>query len=199
MTTKPSKELTLTDQLSRLSLLQACRLLGENGNRLIQAGAKYEIDIDEQVSWTGKVFRLWLPDTGTNGNGAAVTIRRADEGRRQLRWSCSACEAACEHACSFSLILEEKTVLAAPPPDRAPVVPGKEELVHWLDERASGRARRNEVRRSSGMLWTDYTVISAISGKTYRVALRGRNAGSHTRAGLRPTPASAHHPCAGQV
>jgi hypothetical protein len=120
MTTKASGISALTDQLSRLSFLQACRLLGENGNRLIQAGARYEIDIDEQVSWNGEAFRLWLPDTGTNGNGAAVTITRADEGRQRLRWKCSACETVCEHAgAAFSLILEEKTVLglAAQPPE----------------------------------------------------------------------------------
>ena len=165
MTTKPSGMLTLTDQLSRLSFLQACRLLGENGNRLIQAGARYEIDIDAQVSWNGEVFRLWLPDTGTNGDGAAVTITRANEGRQRLRWSCSACETACEHAgAAFSLILEEKTTLrlAAPPRDRVSVESLSEEALvrKALDERAE-RARDEKMKVRSAdpeHPWTDYTV-----------------------------------------
>lgn len=184
MTTKPRGALTLTDELSRLSFVQACKLLGERGNKLIQAGATYEIDIDEQVSWNGAVFRLLLPGPGANGDGAAVTITRAADARQRLRWSCSVCETPCEHAgAAFSLILEEKTALglAAPPPERTPVESlGEEELVRKaLDERAArSREEKMKVRSADpGRPWTDYTVISTASGKMYRVALRGEERG----------------------
>ncbi len=185
MTTKASTELTLNDRLSQLSFLQACRLLGEDGDKLIQAGAKYEINIDEQVSWSGDLFRLWLPGLGIPGDDVAVTITQTDDGRQRLRWHCSACETACEHAgAAFSLILEEKTALrlAAPPPDRTPLEGlGEEELVRKaLDERTE-RAREEKMKVRSvdpERPWTDYTVISAASGKTYRVALRGEERGA---------------------
>lgn len=120
MTTKTSRELTLHDRLSRLSFVQACKLLGENGKTLIQAGARYEIDIDEQVSWSGEALRLRLASP-TSARDATVTIMRAEDGRQALRWNCSACQTACEHAgAALSLILEEKTALglAAPPSHR---------------------------------------------------------------------------------
>jgi hypothetical protein len=185
MTTKASRELTLNDRLSRLGFLQVCMLLGENGKQLIHAGAKYEINIDEQVSWNDEVFRLWLPAPESTGNGVAVTITQADAGRQRLQWNCSACETACEHAgAAFSLILEEKIALrlAAPPPDRTPMESlGEEELVRKaLDERAErAREEKMQVRSTTPERpWTDYTVISASSGKTYRVALRGEERGA---------------------
>ncbi|MDA0337460.1 MAG: hypothetical protein O2782_20040 [bacterium] len=54
--------LTLQDRLSRLTYLRACKLLGEEGKRLIQLGGTYEIDIDEQVTMDGDVFRVRLPE-----------------------------------------------------------------------------------------------------------------------------------------
>ena len=184
MTTKTSRELTLNDQLSRLGFLQACKLLGENGKTLIQAGARYEIDIGEQVSWSGETFRLRLPSP-TSASGVAVTIARADDERQGLRWNCSACETACEHAgAAFSLILEEKTALglAAPPPERTAVESlGEEQLVRNAIEQRAERAREEKMRVRSadpGRPWTEYTTISAASGKTYRVALRGEERGA---------------------
>ena len=183
MTTRMSRKLSLRDRLSRLGFAEASKLLGENGKALIQAGARYEIAIDDQVSWTGGAFRLRLP--GPFGNkDVVVTIVRPPDKTRWLGWSCSDCEIACEHAgAAFSLILEEKTALglAAPPPDRTPVESlGDEELVERaLDERAA-RAREERMRVRSvdpRRPWTDYTVTSTQSGKTYRVALRGEERG----------------------
>ena len=42
---KKTKHLTLRDRLSRLNYLQACRLLGPEGDKLIQQGSKFDIDI----------------------------------------------------------------------------------------------------------------------------------------------------------
>jgi superfamily II DNA or RNA helicase len=183
MTTKTIRELSLHDRLSRLGFLHACKLLGENGKELIQAGAGYEIDIGEQVSSSGERFRLQLPGATFSGD-AVVTITRADDARQWLRWSCSACETACEHAgAAFSLILEEKMALglAAPPPERTPVESlGEEELVRKALEDRAARAREERMKVRSadpGQPWTDYTAISAASGKTYRVALRGEGRG----------------------
>ena len=46
MKTKKSAHLTLKDRLSRLSFQQACKLLGTEGEQMIQEGGKCEIDVD---------------------------------------------------------------------------------------------------------------------------------------------------------
>jgi SNF2 family DNA or RNA helicase len=84
---------------------------------------------------------------------------------------------------AFSLILEEKLALglAAPPKPRVPMESlGEAELVaKALAERAErARAEKMLVKSADGSRpWTDYTVTSRLSGKTYRVSIRGLQAG----------------------
>src|SRR5947207_15053975 len=99
----------------------------------------------------------------------------------RLHWSCTACESLCEHiGAAFSLILDEKMTLglAAPPPERVPVESlTEQELIERAIEERLERARTERMTVQSAnpeQPWTDYTVASTISGKTYRVALRGR-------------------------
>ena len=167
------RELTLKDRLSRLTFAQACKLLGPGGDRLIRAGGGWEIDIDEQVYLGDDLFRLRL-------DGAVVTITPISSARDRLHWNCTRCHGACEHVgAAFSLVLEEKMALglAVPPPERVPVESlGEKELIARAvaerDERS--RAERMTVRPAEPkVLWTDYLVTNAVSGKTYRVALRG--------------------------
>jgi len=171
--TKTRDDLTLRDRLSRLSFTQACKLLGEDGKRLIRQGGQYEIDIDDHVSMDAQAFRLRLPE-------CVVTIALAMDARQRLRWSCTMCSNACEHVgAALSLILEEKTALglAAPPVEREPVESlSEEELIDQALEERRERAKGERMRVTSTepkKLWSDCTVTSALSGKTYRVALRG--------------------------
>ncbi len=84
---------------------------------------------------------------------------------------------------AFSLILEEKLALglSAPPPERQPVESlSDEELVKQAIEERAERARTEKMQLKSmdkDTLWTDYTITSHSSGKSYRVALRGWNRG----------------------
>jgi len=169
--------LTLKDKLSRLTYGRACKLLGPDGRSLIREGGKYEIDIEEQVFLNNDLFRLTLDE-------AVASIVLDDGARQRLHFSCSRCAAACEHVgAAFSLILEEKVALglAAPPRERKPIESlDEEELVQRAIAEREERARTERmVLRSmdSDKLWTDYTVTNSISGKTYRVALRGWNRG----------------------
>ena len=174
MTSRNGSTLTLKDRLSRLTFQQACRILGPEARRLIMQGGKIEIgDFSEQVSLSADAFRVLLPQ-------ATVAISLADDRRQGLRFCCTGCEVACEHAgLAFSLILEEKTTLglAAPPRVRTPVESlGERELVERAIKERSERARAEKMQLSSSdpkRLWTDYTVTSRESGKTYRLALRG--------------------------
>ena len=114
----------------------------------------------------------------------AVTIRLMSESYDRLHWSCTACESLCEHVgAAFSLILDEKMTLglAAPPPERVPVESlGEQELIERAIEERRERARTERMTLKSSdpdQPWTDYMVASTISGKTYRVAVRGREPG----------------------
>lgn len=177
MLTKASTELTLFDTLSRLSFTRAVKLLGPEGNRLIAAGGKYEIDIATQVKFDQNQFRLAI-------DGSAVTFRLSPQERDRLEWRCNTCRVPCEHAgAAFSLILEEKLALglAAAPAEASPVEgDGEEALVARALAEREERAKTEKMRITSAdpdQLWTEYTVTNAASGKSYRVTLRGWQAG----------------------
>lgn len=90
MTTKKTNELTLKDRLSRLTYRQAIRLLGEEGNALSRRGGKYDIRLDEQVSFGGDLFCF---DFGH----ARVTISQSPSRTQKLDLRCSSCDTPCEH------------------------------------------------------------------------------------------------------
>jgi len=185
MATKKSSDLTLKDKLSRLRYRGACALLGARGAELIRrGGAAYAIDVAADVSLGANRFELRLPRAGGRGGEARVTITLADDARRRLCWRCSACDGACEHVgAALSLVLEEKLVLglAAPPPERVPAEAlSDEQLIARALEERSERARSEKMTLRAakpGTLWSDYTITSAESGKTYRLALRGAERG----------------------
>ena len=168
------KELTLKDRLSRLTFAQARTLLGPDGNRLIMQGGKLGIaSIEDDVYLGDDLFRLSV-------RGAVVTITLMAQARKRLHFNCSKCEIVCEHVgAAFALILEEKTVLglAKPPVERVPAesLSEAELIARALDDRQErAKAERMTVKStSSRTLWTDYIVTNALSGKSYRVALRG--------------------------
>ena len=174
MTTRKSTKLTLRDKLSRLTLREAAKLLGPEGERLIRLGGTFDIvDFPGQARLSHDRFELRLPE-------ARVTISLKDDARRRLHWHCDACSTACEHAgAAFSTILEEKTALglAAPPPERSPVEHlGERELIRRAMDERRERARGEKMTLRSmnpQRLWTDYIITSAVSGKSYRVAVRG--------------------------
>ena len=165
--------LTLKDRLSRLTFRQACRLLGSEGESLIRKGGQYEIDLDEQVYLGDDLFRVRLRD-------AVVTVTLMAQARQRLHWNCTQCNGICDHVgAAFSLILEEKMALglAAPPRERVPVESLSEKELLSLaiaERRERAQSERMTVRSTDpGVLWTDYLVTNAESGRTYRVALRG--------------------------
>lgn len=167
------KSPSLKDKLSRLTFLQACTWLGPGGEILIRAGAKHDIDVAEQVRLLEDQFTLTLDE-------AVATITVDPMRPRSVRLACSACSTTCEHlGAALSLILEEKLSLglSVPPPERVPIenLSDKELVEQALDDRRERAETEAMTLRSAGksLLWTDYSVTSAVSGKAYRVALRG--------------------------
>jgi hypothetical protein len=182
--TRKSKRLTLQDRLSHLTHYRACQLLGPDGPQCISRGAAYEIDIDRDVYFRGDLFRLKLRGAAGRGKDAVVTITTMAEAQNRLRFNCTACETMCEHVgAAVSLVLEEKTALglAAVPDERRPLETLNEQelLAQALGDRLE-RARTEKFRLAISdpkRPWADYTITSALSGKTYRVALRGEERG----------------------
>jgi len=168
------KALTLKDRLSRLTFAQACKLLGADGNKLIMKGGKFGIpSIEENVYLGDDLFRLSV-------DGAVVTITLMAEARNRLHFNCNRCDTVCEHVgAAFALILEEKTVLglAKPPVERVPAesLSETELIARSLEERHERSKTERMIVKSTKprILWTDYIVTNSLSGKSYRVALRG--------------------------
>jgi superfamily II DNA or RNA helicase len=97
---------------------------------------------------------------------------------------CSICSGACVHqGAALALILEEKLSLglSAPPPERTPIESLSEDaLIDRAVAERKQRAREEKMRLTAmnpSCLWTDYVVTNQLSGKSYRLALRGSQPG----------------------
>ncbi len=177
MKTKKRGELTLHDRLSHLTYTAACKLLGPKGLSLLHAGGKVEIDPATQVRVSEHCFELRLPD-------AVVEISLGEDRPRLLRARCSACSTVCAHVgAAVSFVLEEKLLLglAAAPRERVPIESLDEQSLveRALEERAErARTERMTVRPARPEApYGDYQVTSTVSGKSYKVALRGTERG----------------------
>jgi hypothetical protein len=183
--TRPSRQLTLRDKLSHLTFLEAAKLLGPEGKRLIQkSGDLWQIKVDEHVYLGDDLFRLRIPGETFNGQPTVVTITLMAEARNRLHFNCTRCHGTCEHVgAAFSLILEDKTALGlavAPPKRQAVESLSEEELVQKALVERLERAKTEKMKIVSvdaQRPWTDYTVTNRLTGKSYRVALRGLEPG----------------------
>lgn len=189
MTSKPTDQLTLKDKLSRLTFLQACKLLGENGKQLLRDGGQYEIDIYQQVYLKGDLFQVKFP-YDNQGNTANASFTLMADAKSRLKYNCTRCNGPCEHvAAALSLVLEEKMLLglAKPPVERIPIESlGEEELVAQAIEDRRERAKKEKFRlesigagksKKAKRAWGEYTLTSAASGKTYHLSVLGTEPG----------------------
>jgi hypothetical protein len=181
-TVKPINKLTFHDRLSRLTFDQAAKLLGDDGRKLIMKGAKYEINVQKDVHLSGDLLRASVYKGGAVE--AVATLTLLSEAVARLHWNCNRCDAACEHVGAlFSMLLESKTQLglAAPPPERTPVASLNEEQLVWqalADRQERARTEKMKIKSADGSSpWAEYVVTSLMSGKTYRVSLRGLKPG----------------------
>lgn len=182
--TKKSGNLTLSDKLSRLTFTQACQLLGGpvEGKKILYAGGRVSVeDLMEQASLTGDLFSLSLPT-----ENAVVTITLRQDKVRRLVLNCDSCDGICVHlGTALSTILESKSALglARPPVERKPVEPLSDEqlITNALEERrkraASEKFTLQRMDQVTNSPWGDYVITSRLSGKSYRLALRGENPG----------------------
>ncbi|WP_010588102.1 DEAD/DEAH box helicase [Schlesneria paludicola] len=177
-------ELDLKDRLSHLTLDGAKKLLGSNATKLIMAGAKLDLSPKDHVYLGKDLFRLTVPSEGRRP-AAIVTITLMASALDRLHMRCTRCSQPCEHlGAALSMILEEKTALGLAVAPEAPDIsqnPASEEeqiAVALAEREERARAEQMKIQSSDRSIpWTDYTVTSTLSGKTYRVALRGPKPG----------------------
>lgn len=179
------KENTFHQRLGALTFYQAGQLLGEDGpKKLRQAADKFEILQDRDVFLGGDLLRIRVEDPALDAGVAIVTLTLQSARAKQLQLNCDSGEHGGVHAAAalhYLLDAKELLGLAAPPDPTVPI----EQLTHEeLHARALADRRRRAEEESmtvrsldNSRPWTDYLVTSAGSGKTYRVALRGREPG----------------------
>ena len=180
MPTKPPAQLTLHDKLSRLNIIQAKKLLGTASAALLPKAGREEIDIASQVLFTPDQFQIVYPV-----KQVVVTLSLHPSYRDRLQITCSHEGETADYyrAATLALILEEKLALglSLPPDDNTPweLIPEHELEARAIAERTK-RAGEEVMKIASSdktTPWADYTVSSAMNGKSYRVALRGMQRG----------------------
>ncbi len=202
---KKQSRLTLKDRLSRMTYVQACKLLGEDGADLIRRPLPLDDFHPRRDLYLGDdLMRFTMRDYSVSDERqeVIVSITTMKSAPSRLHLHCSLCSSgaetsvACRHTgTAMSFILEEKTLLGlAETPDlETPMeLLSEKQLVrralHERKERSkSGVFRvKNIVYDKKGIStvgklpkspWSDYLVTNRETGKTYRVALRGTERG----------------------
>ena len=190
--TKPGVKLTLHDRLSQLTYKQAVEILGEEGRKWLREAPPLEQFVPERDFYlAGDLARITVRSNGGQGEILAqVSATLMSASKHKLHFHCSRCGqegvtfAACAHVASaLSLLLEEKTLLGlADVPDlETPfeLLSRKrltQRALHEREERA--KVEKFEIVSSDKTSpWADYAVTSELTGKTYKVALRGEHRG----------------------
>jgi hypothetical protein len=185
-------KLSLHDRLSQMTFKQAVEILGEEGRRLMREAVHLEQFVpDRDFYLAGDLARITVRDNSGQGEVLSqVTVTLMSASKHKLHFSCSRCAQpgvtfrACEHlASAMTLLLEEKTLLGlADVPDlETPFeLLSRKKLtqraLHEREERA--KVEKFEIVSSDKTSpWADYAVTSELTGKTYKVALRGEHRG----------------------
>jgi superfamily II DNA or RNA helicase len=179
------KKVSFRDRLSTLTYYTACQTLGSEGAQLIRDGAqRFEINIQGDVFLGNDLFRVRVRDPEVAGGIAVATITEMSSAPRKLRFNCDKCASTCEHVgAAFSVILEDRLALglsATPDLDLPLENLTESELIERAIAERRLRSQQEKMTLRSvdpNAPWTDYTITSFQSGKTYRVALRGAEPG----------------------
>ncbi|MCA9175267.1 MAG: helicase [Planctomycetales bacterium] len=174
------RRIGIRDRLGQLTYRAACRLLGDDGEARLRQGSQLEIDLPNDVFLGGDTLRVKIRDPQISAPWATVTVVEMTTKPKGLHLHCDQCEFRCQHiAAVLGMIVEDKLALglSAPPDPTEPLEHlTEEELLHRaLADRASRAASEKMTLRSfePEKPWTDYVLTSHLSGKTYRVSLRG--------------------------
>ncbi len=178
------RRIGIRDRLGQLTYRAACRLMGDDdGEARLRQGGRFEINVATDVHLGGDTLRVNVPDPELGGP-AIVTIVEMANKPQGLQLNCDQCDVRCDHmAAVLGLVLDEKLTLglSAPPDPSEPIENLTEDEL--LRRALADREERAAVEKMKlqamdpDQPWTDYTITSRQSGKTYRVSLRGLQPG----------------------
>lgn len=180
------RRIGIRDRLGQLTYRGACRLLGdgEDGIARLRQAARFEINLATDVMLSGDTLRARVPDADLPAQAAWVTIVEMTNKPQGLHLTCEQCAGHCEHvAAALNMVLADKLPLglSAPPDPSEPIENlTEEELLRraLADRRERAEQEKMTLRGTDAKCpWTDYTITSGQSGKTYRVSLRGSEPG----------------------
>lgn len=175
-----SKVSRFHQRLGSLTFSQACKLLGDEGAKLIyRGGQSFEIQSDRDVYLGGDLMRVRIEDAKVDGGLAIASITLSSDRKKQLAVNCDRCDAPCEHlGAALAYLLDSKSALglAMPPDEEVPLehLTSRELRQRMLADRHDRATSEKMIVRSINPArpWTDYVVTSSNSGRTYRVAIR---------------------------
>jgi len=176
------RKIGIRDRLGQLTYRGACRLMGEaeEGEARLRQGGRFEINLPRDVFLGGDMLRVNVPDPEMPDEQAIVNVVEMTNKPQGLLMNCEQCETRCDHmAAVLGLVLDDKLAmgLSAPPDPNEPIESLTEDelLRRALADRQERADHEKMTLRSTDSTkpWTDYTVTSRQSGKTYRVSLRG--------------------------
>jgi len=179
MATKPAKQRSLHDHLSRLNLKRVEKLLGEEAKALLAESRKLDIDIARDVKLTRGRLRVSFPDAVAKNKNARVTVSLSEHKRKRLRIDCTPCNVSeVLKAATLQLVLDHKMELglSIPPEEEPPwELLDDEALTAYALAQREKRARDERMKIEShdpSTPWADYSILNHASGKTYRAAVR---------------------------
>ncbi|MCU0708053.1 MAG: DEAD/DEAH box helicase [Pirellula sp.] len=181
---KVTKRRDIRSRLGHMTVRQAARLLDPKGAEQLRLASKIEIDAAEHIKILGDTLIARVPDRSLASGWARVTLVEKTSRADGLQLSCDACSDKCLHiAATLQCVLESKMVLGLstePDPDEPIENLTESELI----ERAiADRKKRATTERmvieslNRKTPWTEYTVTSQESGRSYHVSLRGEAPG----------------------
>lgn len=180
---RSAKRIGLRDRLGRLTYRAACRLLGAEGAARLRQASRFEV-VSDQVRIVGDTLRASVIDLDLSEGQAMVSIVEMAKKPEGLHLHCEVCKTVCEHvAATLNFVLEEKLLLglSQEPDPHEPIenlTPAELVLRAVADRRKRAESEKmvlSSVDRTTP--WTEYTITSTESGKTYRLALRGKEPG----------------------
>ncbi|WPJ94797.1 DEAD/DEAH box helicase [Coraliomargarita algicola] len=179
MATKPAKQRTLHDHLSRLNLKRVEKLLGADAKSLLANCRQYQIEIPQQAKLTAKRLQVRFFKVINGKRNAVVTISLSEHKRKRLKIDCTPCpQSDTLIAAVLHLVLDNKLELGLSIP------PGEEPPWELLDDEAltlyaitqrEKRAKDERMKIEShdpSTPWADYSILNYQSGKSYHAALR---------------------------
>ncbi len=181
---KVTKRLTLHDRLSQLTYRAAKRLLGDEAEKLFKDAVLIEVDPFKDIRLDGDQLTAKVLEPAAPGGIARVSMVETTSRSGGLQANCDYCQAKCVHvAATLATILESKLLLGlAEVPDlKEPIelLTERELILRALEERRiRATTERMRIKSSDASRpWTDYSITSLESGKSYHVSLRGQELG----------------------